>query len=216
MSELVVWNIIALSYNNIRANRWKRRLLCRIKRARHCRWWRWISQKITSRSNIRLFLGINSALLGCRTDHWSELAWIPHALLHLKNWSWHLATWNHLLDRHVTSTKMGVINEHSWNNSVSFIRRPIVDIRGECVWVCHWERILDRVDRVIVGWPDLCLWNNVPLWRHKGLKIKNLVFVLVKHFVNLARGFSIVRICDQHLWDYVWQEKTVSFPETSE
>lgn len=176
------------------------------------------NNKNTSRYHIRLSLSIDSALPACWTDDRPELTGISQAFAHLmhlaRNLAGHLARnlagRNDLLDRKIAPVDPGII--HNRLNRMPFERRPVVDIGSKSIW-SHHRRALNVIDRIVVRGPDLGLGDNIPFRRHKRFQLKNLVFILVKHLVNLAGTFPVVGVDGQHLGQNFWQEQTVFFLE---
>jgi hypothetical protein len=69
------------------------------------------------------------------------------------------------------------------------------------------------IERIVVRSPYLGLRDDIPFRRHKGFELKNLVFILVKHLINLAGTFPVVGVDGEHLGQNFRQEQTVSFLE---
>jgi hypothetical protein len=179
-----------------------------MERTCHSRRWRWITIKNTSRYHIRLSLSIDSALPACWTDDGPELTGISQAFAHLMHLARNLAGCNDLLDRKIAPMNPRII--HNRLNRVPFVRRPVVNIRSKSIWSYH-RRALNVIDRIVVRGPDLCLWDNISFRRHKRFQLKNLVFILVKHLINLAGTFPVFGVDGQHLRQNFWQKQTVSF-----
>jgi hypothetical protein len=168
------------------------------------------NKKSTSRDHVRLSLSIQSTLLTCWTDYRPELAGISQAFAHMMHLAGNLAGCNHMLHRKIAPTNPRIIQ--NCLDRMSFKRRPIVNIGSKSIR-SHHRRALNVIDRIVVRGPDLRLGHNVSFRRHKRFQFKNLVFILVKHFVNLTCTFPGIGIDGQHLRYNFRQKQTVSFLE---